>query len=150
MKKYFPVLQIILGVLLFSSEIFSQLDIQNYISKSRADLVKSLGKPVHTDDSNKSMVMIFYKSVESCKSFVANENGIFQAEGIQSYDTEKKCRAALDGYLADMVSEGFKVDTLNTDHFQSEKPGVTCTISCALNSLTNKYEISVSAHRKEG
>jgi hypothetical protein len=149
MKKYFPVLQLIFGVLFFSSEIFSQIDVQNYISKSRADLIKSLGKPAHIDDSNSSMVMIFYKTAESCKSFVADENGIFQAEALQSYDSEKNCRASLNGYLGDMVSKGFKVDTLSTDHFQSEKPGVTCTVSCGLNSLTKKYEISVSAHRKE-
>ncbi len=149
MKKYLQVLQIILGVLIFSSEIFSQLDVQNYISKSRSQLIKSLGKPVYTDDSNKSMVMIFYKSDISSKSFVANEKGIYQAEATQSYDTEKSCRAALNGYLGNMVSKGFTVDTLGTDEFQSDKPGVTCTISSRLNSLTGKYEISVSAHKRE-
>lgn len=149
MKKYLQVLQIMLGVLLFSPQIFSQLDVQNYISKTRSQLIKSLGKPVYTDDSNKSMVMIFYKSDISSKSFVADEKGIYQAEATQSYNTEKSCRAALNGYIGDMVSKGFKVDTLAVDEFQSDKPGVTCTISFRLNSLTKKYEISVSAHRRE-
>ncbi len=150
MKRYLLFLQIILGVLLFPSEIFPQLDVQNYISKSRTDLIRSLGKPVYTDDSNKSMVMIFYKSSVSSKSFVADEKGIYQAEGTQSYDTEKSCQAALNGYIANMISKGFTVDTLSTGEFQSDKPGVTCSVRCGLNSTTNKYEISVSAHRKEG
>ena len=150
MKRYFLFLQIILGVLAFHSEIFPQLDVQNYISKSRSQLIKSLGKPVYTDDSNKSMVMMFYKSSAVSKSFVADEKGIFQAEATQSYDTEKSCRAALNGYVGDMVSKGFTVDTLSANEFQSNKPGVTCSVRWGLNSTTNKYEISVSAHRKEG
>lgn len=150
MKKYFQVLQIILGVLVFQSEIFSQLDVQNYISKSRSELTRSLGKPAYVDDSNKSMVMIFYKSAISSKSFVADEGGVYQAEATQSYDTEKSCQAALNGYIGDMVSKGFTVDTVSAGEFQSDKPGVTCTVRCGLNSTTNKYEISVSAHRKEG
>ncbi len=150
MKKYFLVLQIVLGLLAFPSEIFSQLDMQNYIGKSRADLINFLGKPVYTDDSNKSMVMMFYKSLVSSKSFVADEKGIFQAEASQLYETQKSWQAALNGYIADMVSKGFAVDTLSSGEFQSDKPGVTCTVRCGLNSTTNKYEISVSAHRKEG
>ncbi len=150
MKKYFLVLQIILGVLVLQSEIFSQLDVQNFISQSCSHLTKSLGKPAYTDDSNKSMVMMFYKSALSSKSFVADEGGIYQAEATQSYNTEKSCQAALNGYIGDMVSKGYTVDTLSTGEFQSDKPGVTCTVRCGLNGTTNKYEISVSAHRKEG
>ncbi len=150
MKRYFLFLQIILGVLAFHSEIFPQLDVQNYISKSRSQLIKSLGKPVYTDDSNKSMVMMFYKSPAISRSFVADENGIFQAEATQSYGTEKSCKAALNGYIGDMVSKGFTVDTLSVNEFQSDKPGITCSVRCGLNSTTNMYEIFVSAHRKEG
>jgi len=149
MKRYFLILQIILGLFVFPSEIFPQLDMQNYIGKSRADLVNLLGKPVYTDDSNKSMVMMFYKSLVSSKSFVADEIGIYQAEATQQYETQKSWQAALNGYIADMVSKGFTVDTLASGEFQSDKPGVTCTVRGGLNSTTNKYEITVSAHRKE-
>ncbi len=150
MKRSFLVLQIIIGLLAFPSEIFSQLDMQNYIGKSRSELIDFLGKPVYTDDSNKSMVMMFYKSLVSSKSFVADEGGIFQAEATQQYETQKSQQAALNGYIADMISKGYTVDTLAIGEFQSDKPGVTCTVHCGLNSTTNKYEITVSAHKKEG
>lgn len=149
MKYYFVILQIILGVITFPTEIVPQIDMQNYIGKSRAELIVSLGKPVYTDDSNKSMVMMFYKSGSSNKSFVSNEKGIFQAEAVQSYESEKTGRAALNGYISDMISKGFSVDTVSATEFHSEKPGVTCTFRYSQNSISGKYEISVSAHRRE-
>jgi hypothetical protein len=150
MKRYFLIFQIIIGVLSFSTEVYSQLNVQNYIGKSRTELITSRGKPDHIDDSNKSMVMIFYKSPVLCNSFVADENGIYQAEAMQSFDSEKSCRAALGAYITDMISKGFSVDTISVSEFNSEKPGVTCTFRSGLNSNTGKYEISVSAHRKAG
>ncbi len=150
MKKYFVILQIILGVLSFPSEIYSQCDMHNYIGKSRAELIKSLGKPAYIDDSNKSMVMIFYKSPNMNKSFVADKNGIYQAEATQSFDTEKSCLAALNKYISDMISKGFTVDTLSVSEFKSTKSGVSCDFRYGKNSVTNKYEISFSAHRREG
>jgi hypothetical protein len=149
MKKYFVILQIILGVLAFPTEIFAQCDMQNFIGKSRAELIKALGQPAYTDDSNKSMVMMFYKSSGMSKSFVADENGIYQAEATQLFDSEKSCKTALNGYIADMISKGFKVDTISVTEFESERPGVTCSVHYGLNSNSGKYEISAKAHRKE-
>jgi hypothetical protein len=148
MKKYFLIFQIIFGVLSFPIEIYSQLDVQNYIGKSQKELIKFMGKPVYTDDSNKSMVMMFYKSPVSSKSFVADEDGIYQAEATQSFDSEKTGRAALNRYISDMVNKGFSVDTVSVSEFLSEKPGVTCTFRYGLNNTSGKYEISISAHRK--
>ena len=150
MKNYFVILQIILGVLSFPTEIFSQCDMQNYIGKSRAELIKALGKPAYVDDSNKSMVMIFYKSPGMSKSFVADENGIYQAEATQSFESEKSCKTALNKYISDMINKGFTVDTISVSKFQSVKSGVSCDFSYGLNNFTQKYEISFSAHRREG
>lgn len=150
MRKYFFILQIILGVLSFPAGLFSQCDMHNYIGKSRAELIKSLGKPAYIDDSNKSMVMIFYKSADMNKSFVADNNGIYQAEATQTFDSEKSCKAALDKYISDMMKNGFTVDTISVTEFQSTKSGVSCDFRYSQNSLTKKYEISFSAHRREG
>lgn len=150
MKKYFVILQIILGVLSFPTEIHSQCDMHNYIGKSQAQLIKSLGKPAYIDDSNKSMVMIFYRSPNINKSFVADKNGIYQAEATQTFDTEKSCRAAVNKYISDMINKGFTVDTLSVSEFQSTKSGVLCDFRFGKNNTTNKYEISFSAHRREG
>lgn len=150
MKKYFVILQIILGVLAFPTEIYSQCDMHNYIGKSRAELIKSLGKPAYVDDSDKSMVMIFYKSPGMNKSFVADQKGIYQAEATQSFNSEKSCKTALNKYISDMINKGFTVDTVSVSEFQSTKSGVSCDFRYGLNSITKKYEISFSAHRKEG
>lgn len=149
MRKYFFILQIILGVLYNPTELFSQCDMHNYIGKSRAELIKSLGKPAYIDDSNKSMVMIFYKSKDINKSFVADNNGIYQAEATQTFDSEKSCKAALNKYISDMIKKGFTVDTISVSKFQSIKSGVLCDFSYGQNSHTKEYEISFSAHRRE-
>ena len=149
MKRNFWMLQIVFFIIAFPYLMYSQLDMQNYIGKSRTELIDFLGKPVYTDDSNPSMVMMFYKSMVSEKSFVADEKNIFQAEATQSFDSEKSCKAALNGYISDLVNKGYSVDTISVSEFQSEKPGVTCSFHYGLNQTINKYEISVSAHKKE-
>ena len=150
MKKYFVILQIISGVISFPAGIYSQCDMHNYIGKSQAELIKSLGKPAYIDDSNKSMVMIFYKSPGMNKSFVADKNGIYQAEATQSFNSEKSCKATLNKYISDMINKGFTVDTISVSEFQSSKSGVSCDFRYELNSISKKYEISFSAHRREG
>ena len=149
MKKCFVILQIILGVLSFPTETLSQCDMQNYIGKSQSELIKKLGKPAYIDDSNKSMVMIFYKSPDISKSFVADKNGIYQAEATQSFVSEKTCKATLNAYIADIINKGYSVDTISVSEFQSDKPGVTCNIQCGLNTVSGKYDIRVKAHKKE-
>lgn len=150
MRKYFFILQIIFGVLSFQAGLFSQCDMHNYIGKSRAQLIKALGKPAYIDDSNKSMVMIFYKSQDMSKSFVADGKGIYQAEATQTFDSERSCKSALNKYISDMVKKGFEVDTISASKYQSTKAGILCDFRYGQNSHTKKYEISFSAHRREG
>jgi hypothetical protein len=148
MKKYIGVL-LLSGFLSFPISLFSQLDVYMYIGKSQTYLIKHLGTPAHIDKSNPSMVMIFYNSSDSRKSFVANEDGIFQAESYQSFNSEKSARVALNDCISEMMHKGFAVDTVSVSEFSGEKQGVNCSLYFGLNHINNEYEIRTTAHRKE-
>ena len=135
--------------LTFSLQVFAQLDMQKLIGKSQSEVIRILGNPVHLDNSNPSMIMMFYKSDNSNKSIVADENGVYQAEATQSFDSEKSGLAALNGYISDMVKNGFAVDTVSVSEFNGAKTGVSCSYTFGLNSFSNRYEIKVTANRKD-
>jgi hypothetical protein len=148
MKKYFDIL-LIAAIIIFPVLLFSQPDVYKYIGKSPSQLTKALGKPVYVDKSNSSMVMIFYKSPTLSRSFVADGNGIYQAEATQSFESENSCKATVSEFISDLNAQGFSVDTVSVSEFNCGKPGVTCTLNYGFNDLTKKYSIYVAAHRKE-
>ncbi len=148
MKKYFGI-SLFTGILIFTISLFPQPDVYKYIGKSQTQLTKSLGKPAYIDKTNSSMIMIFYRDFGLSRSFVADGNGIYQAEATQSFESENSCKAAINEFISDLTALGFSVDTISVSEFNCGKPGVTCTFSYGHNDLTKKYSIYVSAHRKE-
>ena len=148
MKKYLMLLQLVVVMFFFPNILSAQIDVLDYIGKSQPEIISKLGKPAYVDDSNSSMVMTFYKSVNSGKTFVSDENGTYQAEGTQYFDSEENCKSTLHNYITELIKQGFSVDTLSVSAYTSEKLGIICSYNYSLNSISNKYEISVIAHKK--
>lgn len=143
MEKYFGDV-LIAGYLSFSLANFSRLDVYKYIGTSQTQLINSPGNPSPLDNTNSTMAMIFYRSSFLTKSFVADKNGIYQAEETQTFDTEKNCKTSLNIYLSDLSNKGFVVDSLSESEFNSSKSSVSCNINYGLNELTKKYVICFS------
>ena len=62
-----------------------------YIGKKQSDVIKKYGNPVHQDNSNPDMLCMFYQSGTNSMIFVANAQGVYQAEANVSYSAEKTC-----------------------------------------------------------
>jgi hypothetical protein len=123
------------------------INVHNCIGKSRSEVIKKYGKPVHQDDSNPSMICMFYKSNSNSMIFVSDADGIYQAEASASYNNEKAARSVLDDFISGSLSNGFTVDTVTTSDFNLNKTGVKVDLQMAENKLSKKFDIRVKANR---
>jgi hypothetical protein len=123
------------------------LNVHKYINKSKSEVIKNYGKPVHQDNSNPAMVCMFYKSSSGSMIFVSDNEGIYQTEAFIVYDKEEKAKSSLDDFIFKSVAESFAVDSVTTSDFRLEKPGVKVDLQISENKLNKKFEVKVKAHR---
>jgi len=123
------------------------INVHNYIGKSQSDVIKKYGKPVHQDNSNPSMLCMFYKSGSNNMIFVSNAEGIYQSESSSSYNREEDARSLVDSFISGSVSNGYMVDTVTTGDFHLKKTGVKVDLQISENKLSKKFDIRVKANR---
>jgi len=123
------------------------INVHNYIGKKQSEVIKKYGKPVHQDNSSPSMQCMFYKSGSNSMIFVADAEGVYQAEANVSYGNEKEARSDINSFISNSVSNGFAVDTVSTSDFRLLKSGVKVDLQMVENKLSKKFEIRVKANR---
>lgn len=143
MKKIISILfmVIITPVILLSQDI----NVQNLIGKKKAEVIKKYGTPVYQDNSNPSMVCIFYKSSSHSMTFVADKEGVYQAEALVSYTNEPDARSAVNKFISGSITSGFTADTVSVKEFRLQKPGVKVELQMSENTQLKKFEVKVKA-----
>ena len=96
------------------------------------------------------MECVFYKTKTTQKTFVANTEGVFQAEGSFCFNDLSTARSNLDQIISISESKDYRVDTLNTDNFVLYGNDTKVDLSIFDNSLSKKYEIKVKAQKSLG
>lgn len=123
--------------------------IYKMIGKPKSQVVNTYGKPAHTDDSNPSMVCMFYKKNQNSMVFVSDEKSVFLAEANLLYAGETESMKLLNKVVQSAIEDGFSSDTLSASHFKLHKPGVDFSIAYLKDSGASLHKISVKANRKE-
>ncbi len=150
MKVIKIIIETIIIFLLLTITLAAQnLNVHMMIGKSQGEVIKNYGQPVHQDKSDPSMVCMFYQGDNFRYIFVSGAGGVYQSEGYNSYNSQKSALSALDQFISNSIANGFKVDTVSNSAFQLQKPGVTADLQLIKNEITNKYEVSVKAAKKE-
>ena len=147
------VIRILLFLLLplFSVQLYSQdLELYSMIGKNINTVINTYGKPVHQDRTNPQMECVFYKTKTTQKTFVANTEGVFQAEGSFCYSDLSTARNTLDKIISLSIAKDFRVDTLNTDNFALYGNDTKIDLSIFDNSLSKRYEIKIKAQKSLG
>lgn len=125
------------------------IKVHEMIGKKKSELVKKYGNPVHQDNSNPNIICMFFKSGSSSMIFVADKDGVFQAEATASYDSETSARKQIDNFISFSVQKEYSVDTVTTSDFRLNKHGVKVELQVAENKLSKQYDIKVKANRTE-
>ena len=150
MKKYIKLHICSLFILFFTTSIIAQnIQVHEMIGKKQGDVIKTYGNPVHKDNSDPTMMCMFYKTNISTMIFVADANGIYQAEATKTLDTEKDTRKEIDMFISSSLETGFNVDTVTTLDFHLHKTGIKVDLQMNENKLSNKYDIRVKANKTE-
>jgi hypothetical protein len=129
----------------FSHSIAQNLEVHNFIGKQRSEVIAAYGNPVHTDNSNTSMICLFYKSPTMI--FVADETSIYQAEITKDYTNESEARSELDDMIKKSIKNGFTSDTVSVNIIKLHKTGIQTDIQ--LLNLKDKFEIKLKAVRHD-
>jgi hypothetical protein len=129
--------------------IAQDISVHEFIGKSKSDVIKQYGNPVHQDNSNPDMMCMFYQTKTVRMIFVSNKEGIYQSETTVNYSSETNARSAVDDLIKSSVAEGFAVDTVSTNDFQLSKTGVKATLQLSENKISKSFEVSVKANRSE-
>jgi hypothetical protein len=125
------------------------ISVQNLIGKSKSEVIKKFGKPVHQDNSNPAMICMFYQDKTTRMIFVSNKDGVYQSEATVTYSTETLARKAVDKFIINSVADGFDVDTVTTNDFEVHKKGIRTDLQLSENKITKKYVVSVKARSSE-
>lgn len=136
--------------LIFSALLYAQdIGVHKMIGKSKSEVTKTYGKPVHQDNSNPDMVCMFYQTSTKRMIFVSDKNEVYQSEATATYDNEAKARGEVDKLITGSISDGFAVDTISTNDFQLHKAGVKADLQLSENKISNKFELSLKARKSE-
>ena len=125
------------------------IGVHKFIGKTKNEVIKAYGNPVHQDNSNPSMVCMFYQSKTKRMIFVSDQDGVYQSEATATYDTEEKAKGEVDTFISGSVADGFMVDTVSINDFQVYKTGVKADLQITENKITKNFDVSVKAHRSE-
>lgn len=129
--------------------IAQDISVHEFIGKTKSDVIKQYGNPVHQDNSNPDMMCMFYQTKTTRMIFVSNKDGIYQSETTVNYSTEAKARAAIDDLIKSSIEESFMVDTVSVNDFQIYKVGVKADVQMTENKISKNYDVSVKAHSSE-
>lgn len=129
--------------------IAQDISVHEFIGKTKSDVIKQYGNPVHQDNSNPDMMCMFYQAKTIRMIFVSNKDGIYQSEATVNYSAEANARAAVDDLIKSSLSEGFTVDTVSVNDFQLYKTGVKADVQMTENKISKNYDVSVKAHSSE-
>lgn len=138
--------------LIFFAPLFTNaqdISVHNFIGKKQSDVIKKYGNPVHKDNSNPSMLCMFYKTNSSSMIFVADANGVYQAEATKIFDKENSARTEVDSFISNSIPGGFAIDTVTISNFHLRKKGVKVDLQLSENKLANKFEIRIKASKAE-
>ena len=135
----------LIPVLLYAQDI----SVHKFIGKTKADVIKKYGNPVHQDNSNPTMICMFYQTKTNRMIFVSDKNGVYQAEATENYNTEGKARNAVDDFISSSVADGFAVDTVTINDFELSKTGVKVDLQISENKITKNFDVNVKARRSE-
>ena len=131
-------------------QIFSQeLAVQNYIGKSLDIVINNFGKPVHKDLANKSMQCVFYKTNTYQYVFVADNEGVYQAEATLSFDRRSTAMSRMNEFITNCMNQGMKTDTLGVTDFNIICKGARVDLTLFENKYSKQYQIKVKANRSE-
>lgn len=146
-KIYFAILAV--GFLVLHTSLTSQ-DIYAYkfIGKPRTDVVKKYGKPVHIDNTDPSMVCMFYKNKQDRMVFVSDQQSVYQVEATKAYASESSAMNDLQKLLAEAANENFKIDTLSVSEYRFLKEGVDFNAVLMHNQNFSQYEVRVKGVRR--
>ncbi len=150
MKTQNMFLVIIVILFLLPSIGFTQnMEVHNLIGKSRNEVIKKYGAPVHKDESNPDMICMFYKNKTSSMIFVSDQSGVYQAEATKSYDTQAEARSIVDSFISNSLTNGFAIDTVSTSDFRLQKKGVKVDLQISENKLAKTFDVKVKANKTE-
>ncbi len=130
--------------------IAQDINVHYLIGKSKVEVIKKYGNPVHQDNSNPAMVCMFYQGSGFNMVFVGNKEGIYQAEARFSYNSESTAEKALNKFVKNSISKKFIVDTVSANAFKVHKTGVNADIQLYKNEINKNYEVSIKAGRSAG
>jgi uncharacterized protein YegP (UPF0339 family) len=125
------------------------ISVHKFIGKTKADVIKKYGNPVHQDNSNPDMMCMFYQTKTNRMIFVSNKEGVYQSEATVNYDSEASARKAIDDLMKNSIADGFAVDSISVNDFQIHKPGVKADVQMTENKITKNFDVSVKAHKSE-
>lgn len=147
-RNYFFVsfsLMCLIPVLLSAQDI----SVHKFIGKTKADVIKKYGNPVHQDNSNPDMMCMFYQTKTNRMIFVSNKDGVYQSETTVNYDSEASARKAIEDLMKNSIADGFAVDSISVNDFQVHKTGVKADVQMTENKITKNFDVSVKAHKSE-
>ncbi len=137
-------------VCLFPVLMFAQdISVHKFIGKTKSEVIKKYGNPVHQDNSDPNMMCMFYQTKTNRMIFVSDKDGIYQSETTVNYGNESKARSAVDEFIAGSITDGFVVDTVSINDFQLSKTGVKADLQINENKITKNFDVSVKARRSE-
>ena len=137
-------------IMLLTLNVYAQdINVHTVIGKNQSEVVKKFGNPVHKDNSNPEMVCMFYKGNNRTIVFVADKDGIYQAEATATFDNEQTARNKVDDFILLSLTDEFTTDTVSVSDFHLHKKGVKVDLQLAENKISKKYEIRVKANRSE-
>jgi hypothetical protein len=125
------------------------ISVHKFIGKTKADVIKKYGSPVHQDNSNPDMMCIFYQSKTNRMIFVSNKNGVYQSESTANFSSEASARKAVDELIKNSIADGFAVDSISANDFQLHKTGTKTDLQITENKITKNFDVSVKAHKSE-
>jgi hypothetical protein len=125
------------------------ISVHKFIGKSKSDVIKKYGNPVHQDNSNPDMMCMFYQSKTNRMIFVSNKDGVYQSEATTNYDTEANARSVFENILKNSKTESYAVDSISVNDFQIHKTGVKADVQMTENKITKNFDVSVKAHKSE-
>ena len=147
-RNYFFVsffLMCLIPVLLSAQDI----SVHKFIGKTKSEVIKKYGNPVHQDNSNPDMMCMFYQTKTNRMIFVSNKEGVYQSEATVNYDSEASARKAIEDLMKNSIADGFAVDSISVNDFQVHKTGVKADVQMTENKITKNFDVSVKAHKSE-
>lgn len=125
------------------------ISVHYFIGKSKSDVIKKYGNPVHQDNNDPNMMCMFYQTKTTRMIFVADGNGVYQSEATVSYDSEAKARNVVDDCIVGSIKNDFAVDTISVKDFQLSKIGIKADLQINENKISKNFEVSIKATRSE-